>query len=164
MLSTLFQEVSSLNFVPACVARKPNMSSLKYGFVTFPTVTEKEAAILKFTGYVLNGMAIKVEEIQDHKYRVKVPEKLVHYTVGEVKRTKEGGKNTMRKVSNSRETATATLLSSTLPSRKKQYNNRKKKLESSSSSMVGGYKNMKRKENRKNRRNKNTSWEDFGWR
>ncbi len=168
MLSTLFQEVSSLKFVPACVARKPNMSSLKYGFVTFPTVTEKEAAIIKFTGYELNGVPIKVEEIQDHKYRVKVPEKLVQYTVGEVKRTKEGGKNTMRKVSNSRETkATATSLSSSstsssLPNRKKQYNNQKKKLDSSSSMVGGGYKNMKKKENRKNRRQR--VWkEDFGW-
>lgn len=42
MLSEVFRKASSLNFVPACVARKPNSSSLKYGFVTFPTVAEKE--------------------------------------------------------------------------------------------------------------------------
>jgi len=105
MLSSLFQQVSTLNFVPACVARKPNMSSLKYGFVTFPTVSEKEAAIIKFTGYVLNNKVMKVEEIQDFDKvkRVRVPEKLVVYAVGEVKRTREGKRNTMRRVTNSRE-------------------------------------------------------------
>ena len=41
-LSNLFQTVSSLQSVPACVARKANMNSLEYGFVTFPTVEEKE--------------------------------------------------------------------------------------------------------------------------
>lgn len=45
MLSAVFQQASSLNFVPACVARKPDSSSLKYGFVTFPTVEEKEVCI-----------------------------------------------------------------------------------------------------------------------
>ena len=44
MLSALFQQASTLNFVPACVARKPNSSSLKYGFVTFPTIEEKEVS------------------------------------------------------------------------------------------------------------------------
>ena len=42
MLSDLFQRVSTLKSVPACVARKPNASSKGYGFVTFPTVQEKE--------------------------------------------------------------------------------------------------------------------------
>ncbi len=41
-LSNLFQLVSSLQSVPACVARKPNYTSLGYGFVTFLTVQEKE--------------------------------------------------------------------------------------------------------------------------
>jgi len=45
MLSSLFQEVSSLNFIPACVARRPNFSSLQYGFVTFPTIEEKEVCL-----------------------------------------------------------------------------------------------------------------------
>ena len=45
MLSAIFQQASSLNFIPACVCRKPNSSSLKYGFVTFPTVAEKEVGI-----------------------------------------------------------------------------------------------------------------------
>lgn len=44
MLSALFQKASSLNFVPACVARKPNSSSLKYGFVTFPSIEETEVS------------------------------------------------------------------------------------------------------------------------
>jgi RNA recognition motif-containing protein len=51
MLSALFQQASSLNFVPACVARKPDSSSLKYGFVTFPTVAEKEVCMnMPFNG------------------------------------------------------------------------------------------------------------------
>ena len=31
-------------FVPACVARKPNMESLKYGFVAFRSEEEKEVS------------------------------------------------------------------------------------------------------------------------
>lgn len=46
MLSELFQQASSLKFVPACVARKPNMESLKYGFVTFRSEDEKEVSDL----------------------------------------------------------------------------------------------------------------------
>jgi RNA recognition motif-containing protein len=75
-LSSLFQQVSSLNFLPACVARKPNSSSMCYGFVTFPTIQEKESAIIRFSGYVLNDKAIRVEPIIDYKFRVRVPEKL----------------------------------------------------------------------------------------
>eukprot|EP00977_Amphora_coffeiformis_P013708 scaffold3651_cov156-Amphora_coffeaeformis.AAC.5 len=41
-LSDLFQSVSSLQTLPACVVRKPDMSSLEYGFVSFPSVEEKE--------------------------------------------------------------------------------------------------------------------------
>jgi hypothetical protein len=41
-LSKLFQSVSILNSVPACVARKPDMTSREYGFVCFPSVEEKE--------------------------------------------------------------------------------------------------------------------------
>jgi hypothetical protein len=41
-LSRLFQKVSKLKSVPACVARKPDTTSLQYGFVSFPTVEEKE--------------------------------------------------------------------------------------------------------------------------
>lgn len=101
MLSTLFQEVSSLLSVPACVARKANANSLKYGFVTFVTAEEKEAAILRFNGYELNGRPMKVEEIIDKPgcNRVRVPEKLVAYTVGAAKKTRDGKKNTLRRVS-----------------------------------------------------------------
>lgn len=181
MLSTLFQEVSSLNFVPACVARKANMSSLKYGFVTFPTVSEKEAAIIKFTGYELNDKKIRVEEIQDHKFRVRVPEKLVVYAVGELKRTREGTKNTMRKVSNSREpevhgntSSMMSISSSSKSNGRRNFKNQrrnKKKANLSSSSMLGsdvvrkgGYKNMKRREKRKQRRTKSHGWDDYGLR
>jgi hypothetical protein len=41
MLSDLFQKVSTLSSVPACVVRKPSGSSLKYGFVTFLDESEK---------------------------------------------------------------------------------------------------------------------------
>jgi hypothetical protein len=41
-LSKLFQSVSILNSVPACVARKPDTTSREFGFVSFPTVEEKE--------------------------------------------------------------------------------------------------------------------------
>lgn len=41
-LSKLFQSVSALNSVPACVARKADMTSMEYGFVSFPNVQEKE--------------------------------------------------------------------------------------------------------------------------
>lgn len=41
-LSELFSEASVLSSLPACVARNPNASSRKYGFVTFPSVEEKE--------------------------------------------------------------------------------------------------------------------------
>jgi hypothetical protein len=43
-LSELFQAVSTLQTVPACVVRRPNFDSLEYGFVSFPTVEEKEVS------------------------------------------------------------------------------------------------------------------------
>ena len=45
MLSDVFQQASSLKFVPACVARKPNMESMRYGFVTFRSEEEKEVRV-----------------------------------------------------------------------------------------------------------------------
>lgn len=44
MLSEVFQQASEQLFVPACVARKPNMESLKYGFVAFRSEEEKEVS------------------------------------------------------------------------------------------------------------------------
>jgi RNA recognition motif. (a.k.a. RRM, RBD, or RNP domain) len=41
-LSRLFSEVSSVLSVPSCVVRKVNTQSLGYGFVSFPSVKEKE--------------------------------------------------------------------------------------------------------------------------
>lgn len=41
-LSDLFQSVSTLSSLPACVVRKASYESLEYGFVTFPSVEEKE--------------------------------------------------------------------------------------------------------------------------
>ena len=43
-LSTLFRTVSKLQSLPACVARKADTSSLQYGFVSFPSVEEKEVS------------------------------------------------------------------------------------------------------------------------
>lgn len=164
MLSTLF---TSHTFVPACVARKPNMSSLKYGFVTFPTVAEKEAAIIKFTGYELNNKKMKVEEIHDYKYRVRVPEKLVVYALGEPKPTRTGQTNTMRRVTNSREGDVALTSSIKSPYKNNRRKSKKRSQASSSSSMlssnVTGYKNKKRREKRKNRRKHNSNkWENYG--
>ena len=121
ILSGLFQAVSKLRSVPACVARKPNMSSMQYGFVHFLTVEEKEAssaprlsrltcppthmfvqaAILRFHGTELHGRTIKVEEIRDtpHQKRVRVPGKMVAYACGEAKRTRDGRVNNLRRIS-----------------------------------------------------------------
>ena len=46
-LSDLFSEVSVLSSLPACVARNPNASSREYGFVTFPSVEEKEVSFTR---------------------------------------------------------------------------------------------------------------------
>jgi len=98
MLSSLFQEASSLHSVPACVVRKANTSSLKYGFVTFPSLQEKEKAVIRFTGYTLNSRRMKVEEIDlDNPRRSRVPEYFVAYLVGETKPTRDGNTNTMRR-------------------------------------------------------------------
>jgi RNA recognition motif. (a.k.a. RRM, RBD, or RNP domain) len=48
-LSALFQKVSKLHSVPACIARKVDTSSLQYGFVSFPSVEEKEVGIVMST-------------------------------------------------------------------------------------------------------------------
>lgn len=103
-LSSLFAQASSLNHVPACVARKANNDSLKYGFVTFPSIQEKEYAMIRFSGCKLNGRRIRVEEILDtpRSGRVRVPGKLVSYAVGDVKRTRDGKVNTMRRASDPR--------------------------------------------------------------
>eukprot|EP00590_Aulacoseira_subarctica_P007054 CAMPEP_0172425420 /NCGR_PEP_ID=MMETSP1064-20121228/31948_1 /TAXON_ID=202472 /ORGANISM="Aulacoseira subarctica , Strain CCAP 1002/5" /LENGTH=164 /DNA_ID=CAMNT_0013168283 /DNA_START=380 /DNA_END=874 /DNA_ORIENTATION=+ len=97
-LSRLFATVSTLQTVPSAVARKPNNYSMGYGFVTFPTLEEKEQAIEMFHGYNLEGRAIKVERIKSHGPRVRVPERLLVYTLGEVKRTREGKPNTLRQI------------------------------------------------------------------
>ena len=48
-LSHLFRSVSSLQSLPACVVRKPDMTSLQYGFVTFPTEEEKEVRAIGYS-------------------------------------------------------------------------------------------------------------------
>lgn len=99
MLSELFQQASSLKFVPACVARKANMESLRYGFVTFRSEEEKEAAMNLLHGYEHQGKILMVEPIRDHEIsgRIRVPEKIVDYAVGPMKRQRKGELNTMRR-------------------------------------------------------------------
>eukprot|EP00580_Thalassiosira_gravida_P000337 CAMPEP_0201612332 /NCGR_PEP_ID=MMETSP0492-20130828/22757_1 /ASSEMBLY_ACC=CAM_ASM_000837 /TAXON_ID=420259 /ORGANISM="Thalassiosira gravida, Strain GMp14c1" /LENGTH=235 /DNA_ID=CAMNT_0048078797 /DNA_START=220 /DNA_END=924 /DNA_ORIENTATION=- len=99
MLSELFQQASSLKFVPACVARKANMQSLRYGFVTFRSEEEKETAMNLLHGYEHEGKVLMVESIRDHEIagRIRVPQKIVDYAVGPVKRQRKGELNTMRR-------------------------------------------------------------------
>mmetsp|Transcript_26242 Transcript_26242/g.56278 ORF Transcript_26242/g.56278 Transcript_26242/m.56278 type:complete len:300 (-) Transcript_26242:67-966(-) len=102
-LSQKFRSVTNLQSLPACVARRPNSQSLEYGFVAFPTVEEKEAAIIRFHGVEFMGRRLKVEEILDHprKGRVHVPEKLVTYVLGYAKKTPRGKNDfSLRKISN----------------------------------------------------------------
>lgn len=120
ILSDLFKQASSLNSVPSVVARKPNYNSLNYGFVTFPTVAEKEAAIIRFHGYTLQGKQIKVEPIKEDGPRVRVPEGLVTYTVGESKKTRGGQTNTLRRISKD----DVVRLSRGQPAKKKGYGSR----------------------------------------
>lgn len=99
VLSDLFQEASILKSLPSVVARNPNTSSRHYGFVVFPNVEEKEVAIARFHGTMLQGQELRVESIKTMGPRVRVPEQLVLYTVGDVKKTRDGQLNTMRRVS-----------------------------------------------------------------
>jgi len=119
-LSDLFQAVTPLNSVPSSVARKANMNSLQYGFVTFMTVEEKEAAIIRFHGHELNGRRIKVEPIKDDPdcKRVRVPERLILYACGEVKKTRDGRTNSLRRVARNEDTS---------PKKKKKQKNKRKK-------------------------------------
>jgi len=99
MLSELFQKASSLKFVPACVARKPNYESMKYGFVTFRSEEEKETALSLLHGYEFQGKCLKVEPIRDHAIhgRIRAPQKIVDYAVGPIKRQRKCELNTMRR-------------------------------------------------------------------
>jgi len=98
-LSNLFQTVSKLSYLPACVARKVSYESLEYGFVTFPSVEEKENALIRFHGYELMGRPLRLECIRDRPNfkRVRVPERLVNYLCGEAKKTRDGKVNTLRR-------------------------------------------------------------------
>lgn len=91
-LSDFFSSVSSVNlYVPACVVRKQNGDSLRYGFVTFRTVQEKEEAVIRFHGIEFMGNTLRVETILDdrRKPRVRVPEGIVRYVLGVTKHTKQ---------------------------------------------------------------------------
>ncbi|KAL7566578.1 hypothetical protein ACA910_000644 [Epithemia clementina (nom. ined.)] len=89
-LSELFQSVSTLQSVPACVVRKADTTSRQYGFVSFPTVEEKEAAILRFHNYQWRGHSLRVEAIKDHPTagRVRLPERMISYVSGPIKSTR----------------------------------------------------------------------------
>ena len=64
-LSDFFQTVSILQSVPACVARRPNFDSLGYGFVTFPTVEEKEVCERK-KGELIFCLVIVIVSVYFH--------------------------------------------------------------------------------------------------
>lgn len=102
-LSRTFQSVTTLQSVPACVQRRPNNQSLEYGFVVFPTVEETQAAIVRFHGVEFMGRRLRVQPIIDdrRKGRVRVPEWLVTYVLGDAKKTPKRKKNdlSMRRIS-----------------------------------------------------------------
>jgi RNA recognition motif-containing protein len=145
MLSEVFQQASEQLFVPACVARKPNMESLKYGFVAFRSEEEKEMAIDLFNGHEVNGKPLKVEPIKDHeKYgRIRVPGKIIEYAVGPVKMSRNG-LNTMRRATSapSRLGGNASGGDSLREERKARLQKRKTR---------GRYKNQQRKNSRASR-------------
>lgn len=65
-LSRLFQSVSKLHSVPACVARKADMSSLSYGFVCFPTREEKEVRRVSLVHDSRTRIYAETEKAQDN--------------------------------------------------------------------------------------------------
>jgi RNA recognition motif. (a.k.a. RRM, RBD, or RNP domain) len=87
-LSRLFRAVSQ-SVPPACVIRKVNLSSLRYGFVAFCTADEAQRAILQFNGYNFRNHLLKVESIQEFHprtgQRVKVPARFIQYCTGSIK-------------------------------------------------------------------------------
>jgi len=144
-LSEVFQQASEQLFVPACVARKPNYESLKYGFVAFRSEEEKEIAIDLFQGYEVNGKPLKVESIKDHeKYgRIRVPGKIIEYAVGPIK-MQRNGLNTMR-----RATSTSSRLDSNASKDSRYENEREqRKARMQKRKTRGRYKNQQRKNSR----------------
>jgi RNA recognition motif-containing protein len=143
MLGEIFQQASSLKSVPACVARRPNMESLRYGFVSFRSEEEKENAIKLLQGYELNGKCIKVEPIRDHeKYgRIRVPGKIIEYVVGPKKRMRNGEVNTMRR-------ATSTLPTEPTENEGWKMDRDRRKMRMAKRKNRGRYKNQQRKHSR----------------
>jgi len=143
MLGEIFQQASSLKSVPACVARKPNMESLRYGFVTFRSEEEKEIAMNLLHGYELNGKCLKVEPIRDHeKYgRIRVPGKIIEYVVGPEKRMRNGELNTMRR-------ATSTLPTEPTESEGWRRDREQRRTRMEKRKTRGRYKNQQRKNSR----------------
>lgn len=169
MLGEIFQQASSLGSVPACVARKPNMESLRYGFVTFRSEEEKEVSLSLlcsvlgcFTaahnffvlhisktamsllhGFELNGKCMKVEPIKDHeKYgRIRVPGKIIEYVVGPEKRMRNGEINTMRR-------ATGTLPTEPTENEGWKMEREQRKMRMAKRKTRGRYKNQQRKNSR----------------
>jgi len=109
ILSNFFRQVSTVIRPPACVARKPDTSSKKYGFVAFATVGEKEAAILRLSGSELNGRKIKVEPITDKpgQNRVRVPGEMVEYILGYIPKNKSSSTTTKKRSSHESRSCTA---------------------------------------------------------
>ena len=88
---------------------------------------------MKFHGCAFFGKNIKVEEIRDHPKmgRVRVPEKIVAYVSGSLKKTRSGKANTMRRISrlddNNNENKTKKQMNHTNKSKKKKQMTKKRK-------------------------------------
>lgn len=147
-LAALFARVSSLQTVPACVVRKPDMSSLRYGFVSFPSVQEKEAAIIRFHGTEFRGQQIKVEAIKDTPggRRVRIPESMIAYVSGGPKKMKQPRKK--KSANNGSDgNSVGSLRSVSVPTTTKHANKNKQQLKRK----AGGSASNVKKNNRKPR-------------
>jgi hypothetical protein len=82
----------------------------------------KQTAIIQYNGYEWNGKSLKVERIMDipGRNRVLVPERMVSYVIGAVKKTRSGKPSTLRRISRD----DVERLSRGQPSKKKGYGSR----------------------------------------
>ena len=94
-------------------------------------------------GQQQNGRILKIEEVKDSERhgRVKAPQKIVDYAVGQVKRQRRGELNTMRRV-----TSSTGLVNDKSESYKTERELRKERLARKKNR--GRYKNQQRKNSR----------------
>jgi hypothetical protein len=80
-----------------------------------------QAAILRFHNYEWRGRQLKVESIRDDAYgSVRIPEAMVEYVSGRIKKTRSGENNTLRRISRD----DVERLSRGQPSKRKGYGSR----------------------------------------